>query len=58
MKIIDRTVLYVVISSAVCLVSCNEKTAGALVYSGSSDASAAVVVGKDIFIVADDENNT
>jgi len=57
MKIIARTVLYVVISSAVCLVSCNEKTAGALVYRGSSDASAAVAIGRDMFIVADDENN-
>jgi len=35
----------------------NKQAAGTLVYRGASDASAAVAVGKDMFIVADDENN-
>jgi hypothetical protein len=30
----------------------------AIVFYGTSDASAAVVIGKDTFVVADDENNT
>jgi len=36
----------------------NEQTSEALVYRGASDASAAVAVTEDMFIVADDENNT
>jgi hypothetical protein len=47
--------------SIICLASFalgNEKTTEVLVYRGTSDASAAVTVGDDMFIVADDENNT
>jgi hypothetical protein len=36
----------------------NEQTSEALVYHGASDASAAVAISEDMFIVADDENNT
>jgi hypothetical protein len=36
----------------------NEKTTETIVYHGSSDASAAAAIGNDMFIVADDENNT
>ncbi|MBW7990915.1 MAG: DUF3616 domain-containing protein [Planctomycetes bacterium] len=57
MNIITRTLLYVWVSSAVSLAFGNENTAGTLVFHGTSDASAAVAVGRDIFIVADDENN-
>lgn len=58
MKIIIRVLFYIWIGSAVSLVFGNEKTAGTLVYRRASDASAAVTVGRDMFIVADDENNT
>ncbi len=57
MKIVSKTVFYVWICSAISLAFCSKPTAGALVYRGTSDASAAVAVGKDMFIVADDENN-
>ncbi len=57
MKIIIRFVFYVWIGSAVSLAFGNENTSGTLVYRRSSDASAAVAVGRDMFIVADDENN-
>jgi len=58
MKIIIRFVFYVCIGSAVSLAFGKVNTAGTLVYRGSSDASAAVALAKDMFIVADDENNT
>ena len=57
MNIITRTLLYVWISSAVSLAFGNENIAGTLILRGTSDASAAVAVGRDMFIVADDENN-
>jgi hypothetical protein len=57
MKIIIRFVFYVCIGSAVSLAFGNVNTAGTLVYRGTSDASAAVALAKDMFIVADDENN-
>jgi len=57
MNIIIRFVFYLWIGSAVSLALGNELTAGTLVYRGTSDASAAVAIGHDMFIVADDENN-
>ena len=57
MKIIIRTLFCVWISSAASLACGNELAAGTLVYRGTSDASAAVAIGHDMFIVADDENN-
>ena len=57
MNIIIRALLYVWIGSAVSLAFGNENAAGTLVYRGTSDASAAVAVAKDMFVVADDENN-
>ncbi|MBC8471314.1 MAG: DUF3616 domain-containing protein [Planctomycetes bacterium] len=57
MKIIIRFVFYVWIGGALSLAFGNENTAVTLVYSGTSDASAAVAIGRDMFIVADDENN-
>ena len=50
MKIIIRALLYIWISSAVSVAFSNEKTEGSLVYRGSSDASAAVAVGRDMFL--------
>ena len=58
MKIIIRFVFYVWIGSAVGLSFGSEQTDGTFVYRGTSDASAAVALDKDMFIVADDENNT
>jgi hypothetical protein len=58
MEIIVRAVFYLFIGSVVSLALGNEQAATALVYRGTCDASAAVAVGKDMFIVADDENNT
>ena len=58
MNIIIRALFYVWINSAVSLAFGNELAADTLVYHGTSDASAAVAIGRDMFIVADDENNT
>jgi hypothetical protein len=57
MKIVCNTVFYVWICSTVGLALGNKQAAGTLVYRGASDASAAVAVGKEMFVVADDENN-
>jgi hypothetical protein len=57
-KIIIRALFYICIGNAVSLAYGNGNTAGTFVYHGASDASAAVAVGQDMFIVADDENNT
>lgn len=57
MKIICKAVFYVWICSTVSFALGNRQAAGTLVYRGASDASAAVVIDKDMFIVADDENN-
>lgn len=58
MNIVIRILLFVWIINAVSPAFGFGKTAGVLVYRRTSDASAAVAVGRDIFIVADDENNT
>jgi hypothetical protein len=57
MKIICKAVFYLWICSTTSLALDNKQAAGALVYRGASDASAAVAVGEDMFVVADDENN-
>ena len=57
MKIVCKAVFYVWICSTVSFALGNRQAAGTLVYRGASDASAAVVIDKDMFIVADDENN-
>ena len=57
MNIIIRFIFYLWIGSAVSLAFGNELAAETLVYCGTSDASAAVAIGHDMFIVADDENN-
>ena len=57
MKVISKIVfvvwMFVMVSPAVCDVLAGE----VLVFRGASDASAAVAVGEDMFVVADDENN-
>jgi len=57
MKVISKIVfviwMFVMVSPAVCDVPAGE----VLVFRGASDASAAVAVGENMFVVADDENN-
>jgi hypothetical protein len=57
MNIIIRFVFYLWIGSAVSLALGNELAAETLVYCDTSDASAAVAISQDMFIVGDDENN-
>ena len=57
MKIVCKAVLYVWICITVSFALGNRQAAGAIVYRGASDSSAAVAVDKDMFIAADDENN-
>jgi hypothetical protein len=57
MRSIVRFVLYLWIGGAAGLAVGDENEVETLVYRGTSDASAAVAVGQDMFIVADDENN-
>lgn len=58
MKIIIGTFFFSLIFSMGSPVVDNRKLAELLVYRRTSDASAAVAVGRDMFMVADDENNT
>ncbi len=59
MKPLNIAILIVVVFSAGCSAGQQEFGAGIdLVFHGASDASGAVSLGKDMFIVADDENNT
>ena len=57
MKIVSKAVFYVWMCGTASLALGNRQAAGALVYRGASDASAAVAVGDDMFVAADDENN-
>ena len=52
MKIVCKAVFYVWICSTVSFAPGNRQAAGTLVYRGASDASAAVVIDKDMFIVS------
>ena len=57
MKVIGEVMLFLLIYSAVVVADSNEPTGQVLLYRGMSDASAAVAVSDDMFVVADDENN-
>jgi len=57
MKIITVVALTFLVYSAVVVADSNEPTGQFLLYRGMSDASAAVAVSDDMFVVADDENN-
>ncbi len=57
MKVISEVVLFLLMCSTVVLADSNEPAGEILVYHGMSDASAAVAVSDDMFVVADDENN-
>lgn len=57
MKLISKWVFFVLVYSAVSLAVGDEPAEEVLTYRGASDASAAVGISDDMFIVADDENN-
>lgn len=57
MKVISELAFFFLMCNAAVLADSNEPTGGIPVYHGTSDASAAIVVGDDMLIVADDENN-
>ena len=57
MKVVSKAVFYILICSVISFAPDDGLAAEALVYHGASDASAAVAIGEDMFIVADDENN-
>ena len=58
MKTIIGILLHIWISCLANLALANEVTIETLVYRGACDASAAIAIDHDKFIVADDENNT
>ena len=57
MKIISKFVFVVSMFVMTSLAICDGPDGEVLVFRGTSDASAAVAVGEDMFVVADDENN-
>lgn len=57
MRIVSKAIFYILICSTINPAHGNKQTAGALVYRGAGDASAAVAITEDMFIAADDENN-
>ena len=57
MKIINKAILILLIYSTANAAAEVAPPQEPVFYSGSSDASAAVAVGDDMFVVADDENN-
>jgi hypothetical protein len=57
MNVISKIVFCVLVFGAAGLAVCGVPEGKVLVFRGASDASAAVVVGEDMFVVADDENN-
>lgn len=57
MKTTIKTIVLIYLICIADVVFGNEKAAEILVYRRASDASAAVSIGNDMFVVADDENN-
>ncbi len=58
MKLINVTILLLVFSNLGCAAAQNGPSRIDLLFHGTSDASAAVAVNENMFVVADDENNT
>jgi hypothetical protein len=58
MKVINKMVFFVLICGITGCLSYGGSAEEVLIYYGMSDASAAVAVGEEMFIVADDENNS
>ena len=57
MRIVGKIVLFISVCSAASLAGGSGPAGEKLVFRGASDASAAVAISNDTFIVADDENN-
>jgi len=58
MKFINVTFFFLVFSNLGCAAAQNDPPRSDLLFHGTSDASAAVAVNENMFVVADDENNT
>ena len=57
MKTAGKILLFIVFGCGACAAVEEQQERKVLVYHGASDASAAVAVGDDMFLMADDENN-
>jgi hypothetical protein len=57
MRIAGNTLLLILINTTFSLAESSEIRPSLLVFHGASDASAAVALDEDLFVVADDENN-
>jgi hypothetical protein len=57
MKVSSYVAFFLLICGIVCCSCFGDSVQDALIYYGMSDASAAVAVGDDMFVVADDEDN-
>lgn len=57
MKAVGKVLFFVSVCSAASFAGGGGPVSEELVFHGASDASAAVAIGEDMFIVADDENN-
>jgi len=57
MKVTSEVMLFLLMWSSIVFADSNEPPAKTLLYYGMSDASAAVALSDDMFVVADDENN-
>ena len=57
MKVISKIIFFIIACGLGSLTFGDEPAGEVLVFRGASDASAAVTIGEDMFIVADDENN-
>ena len=57
MRAIAKVLFLISVCGAASLAGGGEPTGEGLVFRGASDASEAVAIGEDMFIVADDENN-
>ena len=53
----SKIIFFIIACGMVNAAFCSEPAGEVLVFRGASDASAAVSIGEDMFIVADDENN-
>lgn len=56
-KVIGKTLLFLLMCVVIGQSSIGDSTEKVLLYRGASDISAAVAVGKEMFVVADDEDN-
>jgi len=57
MKVMSKAAFFLLICSAVSCGAFSDSAQEVLIYRGTSDASAAVAIADEMFVVADDENN-